>query len=160
MATIRNPLGLGVAIAGAGLMALSAFLPVFEPKGFRHIVDNTMAQQGYWPVLVLAFAIGVTAYLAVATEEAWWKNPTYLAVVSVVYLIQVATDKNGRTMYPVNLDGTVDYKAPGQVVDLGIAVYVYGLGVAVAFVGSLLIWKTVNGNKAKAIAPIPKLKDP
>lgn len=140
MAEIRSPLGLGVTVAGGAIMTVSAFLPAFEPKGFRNIVGNTLAQQGYWWVIAFGLAVAVTAYLAdVGEHPKWWYNPMAISVLAGIYLIAIATDKDARTMYPVKLDGTPDSTAPGVVVDLGVAVYVYGVGIVVAFVGALII---------------------
>jgi len=70
-----------------------------------------------------------------------------LAALLVIWL---ATDKDLRTLYPVGLDGSIDSSQPGVVTNLGIAVYVAGVGVAAAFIGALMLRQTAGLNNSQS----------
>ena len=55
MNRVGNPLGLGLVLVGAAVMAIATFLPLNEPAGvFSMIKDNTLIQRGGWWLIVLA----------------------------------------------------------------------------------------------------------
>lgn len=139
MSAVRNPIGLGVTVLGGIVMVIATFLPLWEPTGrFRTVVDNTMVQHGGWWLILFALAIVVNGFLVSIGKGGRWRAVIGCAV-SAGYLFIAATDKSSRTLYPVNLDGSVDSSGPGIVADLGIAIYVGWVGVAVAFAGSLMV---------------------
>jgi hypothetical protein len=140
MTESRNPLGLGLAIAGAAVMALSAFLPLDEPaNAFRTVASNTLIQHGGWALIALAVGIAVSGFRAYQRGGNAQAIAVVLCVLAGLAVAGWATDDGLRTLYPIGADGGADTSKPGVVVPLGIAVYVTGLGVAAAFIGALML---------------------
>jgi len=135
-----NPLGLGLVIVGAAALAISTFLPLVEPvSALRMVEHNSLIQHGGWPLIALALGIAASGYRASRGKPIEILVPLVLCTIGAVLLIGDATDTGMRTLYPVQLNGTVDTSQPGTVASLGIAIYVAGAGIAAAFIGSLLI---------------------
>lgn len=127
-------------VVGAVLMIISAFLPLYEPTGmFRLIQQNTLIQHDGWILVAAAIAVGATALRAHYAESGGWELPFGFAVLSAAGIAYWATSTDMRTLYPVGADGNADVSEAGVVAAHGIAVYVAGLGVALALVGSLMM---------------------
>ena len=138
-ARARNPLALGLVIIGSLAMAVATFLPFDEPVGFHRVEDNTLMQNGSgWILLVLALLIAAAGYRVSQSHADKWWLPLIFCAVAAVLVIWMGNDKDLRTLYPVGLNGTVDTSQPGIVANLGIAIYLAGVGVAAAAIGSLM----------------------
>jgi hypothetical protein len=123
----ENPLGLGLVIIGAVAMATAAFLPLDEPTGaFRMVSENTLIQQhSGWILIGGALAIAYSGYRASHGKRTkWLAPPILLCALAALIIVRIANDI--RTLYPVRPDGTVDTSHPGEVVSLGVAIYVAG----------------------------------
>ena len=119
-----NPLGLGLILIGASMVAISAFLPLLEPIGmFRLIQQNALIQQGGWVYVAGAVALaaaGVRGFINVRD----WSQPLIVSVIGVVGMIVWAANTGMRTLYPVGPNGDAITTGSGQVADWGIAIYV------------------------------------
>jgi hypothetical protein len=136
----ENPLGLGLVIVGAAVMAIATFLPFDEPTGvFATIRQNTLIQIGQWWLIGLALGIAGSGYRVYQRNRAEWVWSIILCAVAAIAVLVIAGDKSLRTLYPVRPDGTLDTSQPGTVATLGIAIYVAGAGVAVALIGSVML---------------------
>ncbi|PIB79644.1 zinc ribbon domain-containing protein [Mycobacterium celatum] len=141
----ENPLGLGLVMVGAFAIAVAAFLPLDEPTGiFRRVEDNTLIQHGGWMLVALALGIAASGYRVSQGGRGLRWLPTILSVIAAALVVYMANDTDFRTLYPVRPDGTVDSNQPGMVASLGIAIYVAGVGVAAALIGSLILLQTAK----------------
>lgn len=132
-------------IVGAFAMALSTFLPLDQPTGvFRMVEDNTLIQHGGWMLIALALGAAVWGYrVSQGRSTARWA-PIIFCVIAAVYVLFTASDESVRTLYPVGPDGNPITTQPGMVANLGIAIYVAGVGVVAAFIGSMMVFQTAN----------------
>jgi hypothetical protein len=147
-----NPLALGLVIVGAAAMALAAFLPLDEPNGvFRMVAHNTLIQHGGWTLIALAIGIAATGFQANQRRGNWLAYPIVLCVLAGFRVVDLAMDKDSRTLYPVKLDGTVDTSKPGTVAPLGIALYVAGAAVAIALIGSVMLRQAEKSGASQAV---------
>jgi hypothetical protein len=136
----ENPLGLGLLIVGAAALAISTFLPLVQPvNALRMVQDNTLIQHGGWPLIGLALGIAASGYRASRGKPIQVVLCLVLCTIAAVVVVADATDTGMRTLYPVQLNGTVDTSQPGTVASLGIAIYGAGAGIAAAFIGSLIV---------------------
>jgi hypothetical protein len=136
----ENPLGLGLIILGAIVMAIAAFLPFAEPIGpFAVVRSNTLIQHDGWPLIVMAIAIAASGYRVSKRNAKEWMVPTILCLIAAVGTVFIANYKDLRTLYPVGPNGVPDTSQPGMVATLGIATYVAGAGVVAALIGSLIL---------------------
>jgi predicted RNA-binding Zn-ribbon protein involved in translation (DUF1610 family) len=143
-----NPLGFGLVLVGAALLAVSTFLPLDEATGlFRFVQQNTLIQHDGWLVIIGALALAASGFRAYITRDDWL-IPLVVSIFTAIGIIIWATNTDMRTLYPVGLDGTADSSKPGQVADWGISIYVAGLGVLLGFVGSLTLRQS-GGEKKK-----------
>ena len=134
-----NPLGLVVAIIGATTMAISTFLPLTEPVDvFGSARSNTLIQHGGWWLIAAALGIAVSAYWVSQRNADIWILPVLGSIGAGAWITYLAVGKGSRTLYPVDASGLPDMTQPGVVAPLGIAVYVTGVGAAVALIGSLI----------------------
>ncbi|MCA2273608.1 zinc ribbon domain-containing protein [Mycobacterium intracellulare] len=140
-----NPLGLGLVLVGAFAMAVSTFLPLDQPTGvFRMVEDNTLIQHGGWMLIGLALGAAVWGYrVSQGRSTARWA-PIIFCVLAAVDVLFTASDESVRTLYPVGPDGNPITTQPGMVANLGIAIYVAGVGVVAAFIGSMMLFQTAN----------------
>jgi hypothetical protein len=137
---LGNPLAFGLVIVGAFAMAIAAFLPLYEPPGFfRMVQENTLIQHDGWILVVLAVLIAASGFRVAQHNGKGWAVPFVLCVVAGIFVAVWATDKDMRTLYPVGPDGSPMTSQPGTVTYLGIAIYVAGVGVAAALIGSLML---------------------
>lgn len=147
-----SPLGLGLLVVGATAMAIAAFLPLNEPTGvFRAVEHNTLIQRGGWMLIVLAIGIAAGGFRANQRKGNWLALPIVLCVVAAWGIFNLAINKNLRTLYPVRANGSLDTSQPGVVAPFGLAIYLAGLGVGVALIGSVMLAQT--GRRSARHAP-------
>jgi hypothetical protein len=147
-AVSENPLGLGLVIVGAAALAVSTFLPFVQPaSALRMVEDNTLIQHGGWMLIAAALGIAASGYRASRGRPNQRWTPLVLCAIAAALVLIDANDRDMRTLYPVHPDGSVDTSQPGMVVNLGIAIYVAGAGVAAALIGSLIL---LQGAKQRA----------
>ncbi len=147
-----SPLGLGLLIVGATAMAIAAFLPLNEPTGvFRAVEHNTLIQRGGWMLVLLAIGMAVGGFRANQRKGNWLALPIVLCVVAAWGIFNLATNKNLRTLYPVEANGSLDTSQPGVVAPFGLAIYLAGVGVGVALIGSVILAQT--GRRSAPDAP-------
>jgi hypothetical protein len=154
----RSSLGLALVLVGAAVMVNSTFLPFNEPVGaFGRVSQNTMIQDGnWWSVIATAALIAFGGYRAARRNGAGWVVPIIFCVIAGAIVIFLGSDKDERTLHPVN-NATADTSVPLVVTNLGIAIYVTGLGVALAFIGGMLI-KPSKSDTGVSNAPPAKPK--
>jgi hypothetical protein len=140
-----NRLGLGLVIVGAVAMAISAFLPFVQPTGaFRMVEHNTLIQHGGSGFIALALGIAASGYrVSQGRWSARWV-PIVLCVLAAGLIVLYANGNDERTLYPVGPDGNPITTQPGVVANLGIAIYIAGAGVAAAFVGSVMLFRSAK----------------
>jgi hypothetical protein len=156
-AVSENPLGLGLLIVGALATAIAAFLPLDEPTGaFHRVEDNTLIQHGGWMLIVFALAIAVSGYRVSQGKRRQWWVPTLLCAIAAALIVLNANDESLRTLYPIGSDGVPDTSQPGKVADLGVAIYVAGAGIAAALIGSLMLRQREDKEETRAA---PTLKE-
>lgn len=146
----RNPLALGLVIVGAAAMAIAAFLPLDEPTGaFRSVESNSLIQQGGWLLIALAIGIAASGFRASQTGGNLWRLPALICVFAAWRVVSWGTDNDMRTLYPIGPNGTPNTSQPGVVASLGIALYVAGVGVALALIGSVMLRQTEQSGDAE-----------
>src|SRR6516164_3642757 len=136
-----NPLALGLVIVGAAAMAIAAFLPLDEPTGVL-LQRNTLIQHGGgWGLIGLAVGIAASGFWA-SQRDGKWPLTVVVCLIAAAEIINLFTNTDLRTLYPVRPDGTLDTSQPGTVAALGIALYVAGAGLALALIGTVMIRQT------------------
>lgn len=134
-----SPVGIGLAALGGGLVALSALLPLDESgSAFARVQSNSLIQHEGWVLI----ALGVLIALAAATlrERSFWI--CVLGIMAGAAVAHFASDKGLRTLYTINSNGEPNSEGPSTVVPLGIAIYVMGVGAALAFIGGWVMTST------------------
>ena len=145
-----NPLALGLVLVGAAVMAIAAFLPLDEPTGLlRMVQSNTLIQHGHWGIVALAVGIAAGGFWA-SQRDGKWPLTVVVCLIAAAEIINLFTNTDLRTLYPVRPDGTLDTSQPGTVAALGIALYVAAAGVAVALVGTLMLRQQERAARASA----------
>jgi ribosomal protein S27E len=140
----NKELGLGLVIVGAIALVTSTFLPMIEPTGmFSFVQQNTLIQHDGWLLVVAAVAIAASGIRAYYGTE--WIAPLVISIVSAIGLAILAANEDMRTLYPIGADGDPDTTSPGSVGSWGIAIYVAGLGIALALFGSTMLRNGVAG---------------
>ena len=136
-----NQLALGLTLEGSAAMAIAAFLPLYQPTGrFCFVQDNTIIQRsGGWFLLAVAVGIAAGGFWASQGNRGKLAAPITLCALTGIAIALLASNKDGRTLYPVSSNGVPDTSQQGTVTFLGIAVYVAGAGVALALVGLLMM---------------------
>jgi hypothetical protein len=130
-------------LVGAAAMAIAAFLPLVEPTGLFHMVqDNTLIQYDGWELIALAVGIAAGGFRASQGRRQWWWLSAGMCLIAVAQIAVWFMDKGLRTLYPVGSDGKTDTSLPGIEATLGIALYVAGAGVALALIGSVMLRQT------------------
>lgn len=134
-------MGIGLAVLGGVLLAVSAFLPLDEPKSIlERISKNTLIQHEGWWLIVL----GAVIVLAAATPE---RHPIKVCILSLIaggLIAHFALDKELRTLYPIGSGSEAEATGNGVVVPLGLAVYVAGAGALSGFAGG---WTMFSSRK-------------
>jgi membrane protease YdiL (CAAX protease family) len=149
MKNIRSPLGLGLVIGGALLLALAAFLPFQESSRFVRVEQNTLIQNGAgWGLVIGAVIIAALGYRVAQRLSDKTVGLTVVSIGALVGVILTATDKDLRTLYPVNpFTGQIDNSVPGIVSALGIVIYVAGAGAVMAIVGSVMLRNAIQAEQ-------------
>jgi ribosomal protein L32 len=141
---VINPLGVGLAALGGAIIALASFLPLDEPSGpFSRVQTNTLIQNGGW-WLTAAGATIIAAAVSSYIAKRRTRGVFLLIGLAAVLVVYFATDKSIRTLYPIGTNGELNESANGTLVPLGIAVYVAGAGVLLAFVGAWMMRPTLQ----------------
>jgi hypothetical protein len=128
-----SPLGVGLALAGAGLLLISMFLPLAESGGsFSRVAQNTMIQHSEsWALLAFALAIAATVYRAHRSRRPTWA-PLILGVWVLGVAIYIGTNDDLLTLCP----GQVSLYGPGcERANAGIGVYAAGVAGLLAIAG-------------------------
>lgn len=142
---MKNPLALGLTLLGCLAMAVATFLPLYESSRFARIAENTLIQHGGWMLIFVAVVIAVAAYRYAQGLTDSVFVPIGLSVLAGILLFFTVNDQSDRTLYPIGLDGNPIEDAPVTVAALGVGVYLAGAGIAVALVGSLMLWQARRG---------------
>ncbi len=98
-----------------------------------------MIQHGGWTLIALALGTAVSGYNAGRSNPERWWLPLMLCIIAGTLLFITANDKSIRTLYPVGIDGQPDTTQPGVVASLGIGIYLAGVAVATALIGSIML---------------------
>lgn len=138
---MKNPLALGLTLLGCLAMAVATFLPLYESSRFARIQENTLIQHGGWMLIFVAGVIAVAAYRYAQGLTDSIFVPSGLSVLAGILLFFTVNDQSDRTLYPIGLDGNPIEDAPVTVAALGVGVYLAAAGIAVALVGSLMLWQ-------------------
>jgi hypothetical protein len=140
--------GIAVSVIGGAMIAVSAFLPLDEPRyALSRVSENTLVQhEGWWLI-----AMGAVIALAAVASKRRVMAVILLSLIAAAFVVRFGSDKALRTLYPLGANGEAQEGAGGTVVPLGIAIYIAGAGAALAFVGALTMW----GSKEIA-APAPE----
>lgn len=131
--------GYAAVLLGATLYVIAAFLPLDQaPTQFQGIASNTLVESGYWWMLIVAVGTALVGYNAmrIGRPTNWLFG---FGIALGFFVEQVATDKTLRTLYPIGANGQADASQPGTVAQLGVAVYVAGLGALLVLVGAWLM---------------------
>ena len=138
-----NPLALGLVIVGAAAMAIAVFLPLLEPTGIFHMVqDNTLIQHGGWPLVALAVGIAASGFAASQRGGRSWGFAVVLSLLAIAQIVLWFMDKGLRTLYLLGPGGTPIPGQTGIEASLGIALYVAGTGAVLALIGSGMLRQT------------------
>jgi hypothetical protein len=137
--------GLAIALVGTGIVALSAFLPLWDPGSvsFLRLEGNSLIQQGVG-VLVLVFAALAGLDLVRAHKtRAKAIGPLIAGPLTIGYAVFVATDDESMRLCPLTADAF----------GLGCEQAAPGLGVWAAGAGGLVM--LIGGLQLRARRPLP-----
>lgn len=141
---IVNPVGIGLAVLGGVLLAVSVFLPLDEPSNiFERIQKNTLIQHEGW----LLILIGAVIVLAAVSPDHKSVAVCVLSMIAGGLIVYFGLDKSLRTLYPIGSGGEAEATGKGTIVPLGLAIYVAGAGALLAFAGGWTMFprrKAVN----------------
>lgn len=137
--SLKNPLGVGIAVAGAAILLISIFLPLNE--SVMRIESNTLIQRGGWAIAFGAVSIAVTAAKYDQTAKQAWFMP-FIVVITLFLLAMQTHEAMNLTFYPIGDNGKPDSSMPGVSAPLGIAVYVAALGLFISASGMYNLWYT------------------
>jgi hypothetical protein len=145
--------GIGLAVLGGVLLAVSAFLPLDEPSNiFARIQENTLIQHEGWMLIV----IGAVIVLAAASSDHKSVAVCILSVIAGGLIVYTGLDKSLRTLYPIGSSGEAEATGKGTVVPLGLAIYVAGAGALLSFAGGWTMYprrKVVNPDEETQRCP-------
>jgi PknH-like extracellular domain len=149
-AASANPLGLGLVLVGAAALAIAMFLPFAQPFGAIPIVgNNNLFEQIGWKGFFIPFLLALSGYQAGQGKQSARWSLVFMCAVAAIGIVLLANAKSLRTLYPVGSGRAVDTTQPGLVTNLGIAIYVAGAAVAVAFVGTLALFQSAGREVTK-----------
>jgi hypothetical protein len=133
-----SPSGVGLAFLGALALIASVFLPLDEANGLLATIQkNTLVQHDEWFLLAVGILLAAVALYSYFNNWRTWVTPA-LGLVAAGLVAYMAADKNLRTL--VSLHGGEE--SQGVVVPFGIAIYVAGVGAALALIGGWIAWRT------------------
>jgi len=149
-AASANALGMALVVVGAAALAIAMFLPFAQPFGVIPIVgNNNLFQQIGWKGFFIPFLLALSGYQAGQGKQSARWSLVFVCAVAAIGIVLLANAKSLRTLYPVGACGAVDTTQPGLVTNLGIAIYVAGAAVAVAFVGTLALFQSAGRKVTK-----------
>lgn len=140
----RRTIGLAAALIGAALLIIATFLPMLEPvNAFQQIQANTLIQHDGWQLVIAGVALGGGAYWIFskgddATRGDWGSFFGGTVLVGALLINFIARDSS-HTLYATDAQGHVITSGPGLVVPWGVGPYAAGVGVALVFVGAVLL---------------------
>jgi PknH-like extracellular domain len=144
-AASANPLWVGLVLVGAAALVVSMFLPFAQPAGGVPIVgNNNLYEQIGWKGFFIPFFLALSGYQAGQGKRSARWSLIFVCAIAAIGIVLLVNAKGLRTLYPVGAGGAVDTSQPGLVTDLGIAIYVAGAGVAVAFLGALGLFQSAG----------------
>jgi zinc-ribbon domain len=130
-----SPLGMGVALTGAGLMTVATFLPLADSDRFARVSENTLIQHGEaWPLLALAVATAVTAYRAFKSKRRTWA-PMIFGWGAFAVSLYLGTNDDLLTLCGGDAWSGYDCETARP----GLGVYAAGVGGLLAVAGGWLI---------------------
>jgi len=128
-------------VVGGALLVIGSFLPLDEPSGLlSRVASNTIVQQEEWLIPIFGALITLAAINSYVAKHRR-ASLIVLTVIAIGSVIALASNKSNRTLYPLNSQGEAEANGGGEVVPFGIAIYVVGAGAALAFLGSIGMWK-------------------
>jgi hypothetical protein len=134
--------GTAATVVGGVLVVIASFLPLDEPRGpLARVASNTIVQQEEWFIPIIGGVIAIAALNSYVSKR---RRITLvlLTIACAVGVVALASNKSNRTLYPLNSRGEAETNGPGEVVPFGIAIYLAGAGTAVAFLGSIPMYKS------------------
>jgi hypothetical protein len=137
-----NPLGVGIAIAGAAVAILALFLPAAEaPSQFSRVASNSLIQGQTGAAWLIAAALAAAAGAVAAHLQAKrnWVPIVCGAIMLGAAILIGATHSDALTLYPLNPRGVALSGAKPVYANPGIAIYVLGLGGALTLAGGIWI---------------------
>jgi len=133
---------------GGALVALSTFLPLASGSGrFTAVQANSIIQHGGWFLLLLGVGLTIPPRKELGRYAPFAAAPIW--VIAAIIVGTIATDDNSRTLYPVGTDGAIERSGVHATAPLGIAVYVAGLGLALALAGILMRINTIQSRETE-----------
>jgi hypothetical protein len=149
-AASANALGVVLVVVGAAALVIAMFLPFAQPFGAIPIVgNNNLFEQIGWKGIFIPFLLALSGYQAGQGKQSARWSLVFVCAVAAIGIVLLANAKSLRTLYPVGAGGAVDTTQPGLVTNLGIAIYVAGAAVAVAFVGTLALFQSAGREVTK-----------
>jgi hypothetical protein len=132
-----SPAGRGIAVVGAGLLALSVFLPLDESRSaLAQVQKNTLIQQEEWLLLV---AGAVIALAALATNRGI--AICVLGLLAGGLVAYYASEPRLHTLYSLGTNGEAN-ESTGTRVPFGIALYIAGAGAALSVIGGWVMFRS------------------
>jgi hypothetical protein len=117
-------------VLGGVLVVIASFLPLDEPRGLlARVASNTIVQQEEWLIPIFGGLIAIAALSSYASKRRR-VSLIVLSILCVVAVVALASNKNNRTLYPINSQGAAETSGTGEVVPFGIAIYLAGAGCA------------------------------
>jgi hypothetical protein len=136
---LGNSIALGLVIIGASALVIATFLPFLEPLNApQTVVGNTWMEQGGWKYLFGAVFIALGGIQGYRNQDQSWGFSVVLCLLVAVGLGSSAAGEH--LLVPPGTGGPVHSGEPDvTAARLGMALYVAGVGVATALVGSVLL---------------------
>jgi hypothetical protein len=156
-----NPAGVALACVGALIMAIAAFLPLDEPASrLTSVQENALIHHGGWVFLALGAGIGVNAYRQYSAGRLRW-TVVVLGVIALALAIWMGADKGNRTLVEVGCGSSRFFpeNCKGEVVPLGLAIYVAGAGACAAILGGWIMRQSPSGDTQAARQTLKRCPD-
>jgi hypothetical protein len=154
-----NPVGIGLAVAGATAAIVSMFLPLAEPVGIGGISGNSLVQGDSGLGVAARQTILAIVVLSLTYRYYNARRPGWGVIVAGALLaVGAGVDLSNDSLFTLTrdyLDGS-DFSIDSEetVADPGIALYVAGVGGVLAAVGGYLMWTSAPaaGNATETAA--------
>jgi Uncharacterised protein family UPF0547 len=150
---LGNSIALGLVIIGASALVIATFLPFLEPLNApQTVVGNTWMEQGGWKYLFGAVFIALGGIQGYRNQDQSWGFSVVLCLLVAVGLGSSAAREH--LLVPPGAGGPVHSGEPDVTAARpGMALYVAGVGVATALVGSVLLRLTRRHRPEVVCAP-------